>query len=99
MQALLQLARASHFYKHRGGELEFSQLLGGRVTTSYLRLGERTEVEQPDGRPAYVLSSRDGDAWVALDDDGTFEIRRWMEGDTLRVVCAANTVPVALAIF
>lgn len=61
-------------------------MLNGRVTTSYLRLGERTELEQPDGSPAYVLSSRDGDAWVAVDDEATFEIRRWMDGDMLRIV-------------
>lgn len=46
-QALLHQSTPSHFYKHRGNELEFSQLLNGRVLTCYLRVGERTEVELP----------------------------------------------------
>jgi hypothetical protein len=44
---LLHQSTPSHFYKHRGNELEFSQLLNGRVLTCYLRVGERTEVELP----------------------------------------------------
>ena len=82
----MNLSRASQFYKHRGGELEFSQILNGVVTTSYLRLGERTETAQPDGKTAFVLSSRVGDAWVTTDDDGTFEVKRWLDGDTLVMV-------------
>lgn len=48
-QALLHQSTPTHFYKHRGDELEFSQLLNGRVLTCYLRVGERTEVELPGG--------------------------------------------------
>ena len=72
-QALLHLSTPTQFYKHRGDEMEFSQMqqvrprrarparlafadLGaparqGRVLTSYMRIGERTEVELP-GAPS-----------------------------------------------
>ena len=78
------------------------------MLTSYLRIGERTEVELPgasapqrglhapgrrspacapvdsaDGSTTFVLSSWEGNTWLTVDDSGTLETRRWMDGDLL----------------
>lgn len=83
------------------------------MLTSYLRIGERTEVELPgaaapqrrrlapgrssracapvgsaDGSTTFVLSSWEGNTWLTVDDSGTLEMRRWMDGDMLVTVRA-----------
>ena len=76
------------------------------MLTSYLRIGERTEVELPgallavarpscvgtpltcratpaDGSTTFVLSSWEGNTWLTVNDAGTLETRRWLDGDML----------------
>ena len=82
------------------------------MLTSYMRIGERTEVELPgassapglqrqrrslvrrrwraDGSTTFVLSSWEGNTWLTVDDAGTVETRRWLDGDVLIMARAVS---------
>ena len=42
-----------------------------------------TDVAASDGSTTFVVSAWEGSAWKTVDDSGTLETRRWLDGDTL----------------
>jgi hypothetical protein len=147
MQALLHLSKPTQFYKHRGDEMEFSQMQQARGPRSAARgkpprgcarfslqltrglfrrgacspltcalasarrwscqaraasapsparsqsLSLRARVS--DGSTTFVRSCWEGTTWLTVDDTGTFETRRWMDGDTLFMARAPRGCPAA----
>lgn len=77
----------THYYKHRGDDLQFSTMQSqGSVTTEHFTIGARTECTLPDGSYMSVRSAWDGDEiWVTTDDRNTYETRRWLDGEKLHV--------------